>query len=45
MSKNVGTADRIARVVIALLLIAYAIPLGFPTQVGIGSGGLARYQS
>ena len=30
MSTNVGTIDRIARVVIGLVLIAYAIPLGFP---------------
>jgi uncharacterized membrane protein YdbT with pleckstrin-like domain len=30
MSRNVGTADRIARIIIALVLIAYAIPLGFP---------------
>jgi hypothetical protein len=30
MTRNVGTADRIARVVIGLLLLAYAIPLGFP---------------
>ena len=27
---NVGTIDRIARVIIGLLLIAYAIPIGFP---------------
>ena len=30
MSKNIGNIDRIVRVVIGLLLIAYAIPLGFP---------------
>jgi hypothetical protein len=30
MSTNVGTIDRIARIVIGLVLIAYAIPLGFP---------------
>jgi hypothetical protein len=30
MSTNVGTIDRFARVVIGLVLIAYAIPLGFP---------------
>jgi hypothetical protein len=30
MSTNVGTVDRIARVVIGLVLIAYAVPLGFP---------------
>ena len=28
--RNVGSIDRIARVVIGLALIAYAIPLGFP---------------
>lgn len=27
---NVGLADRIARVVVGALLIAYAIPIGFP---------------
>jgi len=31
MSKNVGSADRIIRIVIGLVLIAYAIPLGFPS--------------
>ncbi|MCZ7660577.1 MAG: DUF2892 domain-containing protein [Xanthobacteraceae bacterium] len=30
MASNVGTIDRIARVVIGLVLIAYAMPLGFP---------------
>jgi len=30
MNTNVGMIDRIARTVIGLLLIAYAIPLGFP---------------
>jgi len=30
MSSNVGTVDRIVRVVVGLLLIAFAIPLGFP---------------
>ena len=29
MTKNVGGIDRILRVVLGLLLIAYAIPLGF----------------
>lgn len=29
MFANVGSFDRIARVIIGLLLIAYAIPLGF----------------
>jgi hypothetical protein len=27
---NVGAADRIVRVIIGLVLIAYAIPIGFP---------------
>ena len=27
---NVGSIDRIARIVVGILLIAYAIPLGFP---------------
>jgi hypothetical protein len=30
MFLNVGSIDRIARVVVGLLLIAYAIPYGFP---------------
>lgn len=30
MSKNVGTLDRIIRIVLGLVLIAYAIPFGFP---------------
>ncbi len=30
MTVNVGTVDRVVRVVIGLLLIAYAIPVGFP---------------
>jgi hypothetical protein len=30
MSANVGTIDRLARIIIGLALIAYAIPLGFP---------------
>ena len=29
MTANVGSIDRIARIIIGLLLIAYAIPLGF----------------
>jgi len=31
MKTNVGTIDRIARTVVGLLLIAYAIPIGFPS--------------
>jgi len=30
MNKNVGTLDKILRVVIGILLIAFALPLGFP---------------
>jgi len=30
MNKNVGSLDRILRIVVGLVLIAYAIPLGFP---------------
>ena len=30
MSVNVGSIDRALRVIIGLVLIAYAIPLGFP---------------
>ena len=30
MTKNVGSLDRIARIIIGLVLIAYAIHLGFP---------------
>jgi hypothetical protein len=31
VTNNVGGIDRIARVIIGLLLIAYAIPIGFPS--------------
>ena len=30
MHANVGTIDRVARIIIGLLLIAFAIPVGFP---------------
>lgn len=30
MSANVGGIDRVVRIVIGLVLIAYAIPVGFP---------------
>jgi hypothetical protein len=30
MTQNVGSIDRIARVIVGILLIAYAIPIGFP---------------
>ena len=30
MNKNVGTIDRALRIVIGVILIAYAIPLGMP---------------
>jgi hypothetical protein len=30
MIKNVGTIDRIIRIVVGLALIAFAIPIGFP---------------
>jgi len=29
MSKNVGTIDRVIRAVLGLVLIAYAVPIGF----------------
>jgi hypothetical protein len=31
MAHNIGTIDRAARVAIGLALIAYAIPVGFPS--------------
>ena len=31
MNANVGMIDRVVRVVVGLLLIAYAIPIGFPS--------------
>jgi hypothetical protein len=31
MKVNIGILDRTARAIIGLLLIAYAIPLGFPS--------------
>ncbi|MGL5447275.1 MAG: YgaP family membrane protein [Rhabdaerophilum sp.] len=33
MSRNVGSVDRILRIVFGLVLIAYAIPIGF-SQTG-----------
>lgn len=30
MTKNVGGIDKILRIILGLVLIAYAIPLGFP---------------
>lgn len=30
MSRNVGQIDRFLRIVLGVVLIAYAIPLGFP---------------
>ena len=30
MNANVGTVDRMLRIIIGLVLIAYAIPFGFP---------------
>jgi len=31
MNVNVGMIDRIVRIVVGVLLIAYAIPIGFPS--------------
>lgn len=30
MSANMGLVDRLARIVLGVVLIAYAIPIGFP---------------
>jgi hypothetical protein len=30
MAKNVGSLDRIARIIIGIALIAFALPIGFP---------------
>jgi len=30
MSKNVGVIDRVVRLVLGLVFIAYAVPVGFP---------------
>lgn len=30
MQKNIGTVDKVLRIILGLALIAYAIPLGFP---------------
>ncbi len=38
MTKNVGTLDRIIRVIVGLTLIAYALPLGFPETGWNGVG-------
>jgi hypothetical protein len=31
MTMNVGTIDRVVRIVVGVVLIVYAIPLGFPS--------------
>lgn len=31
MTVNIGTIDRIVRIVVGAVLIAYALPLGFPS--------------
>jgi hypothetical protein len=31
MNANVGTIDRVVRIVIGVLLLAFAIPIGFPS--------------
>ena len=31
MTQNVGSVDRILRIVIGIILIAFAIPIGFPS--------------
>jgi len=31
MHSNIGSIDRVVRVVIGLILIAFAIPIGFPS--------------
>lgn len=31
MTMNVGTIDRVVRIVVGVVLIAYAVPLGFPS--------------
>lgn len=31
MTANIGTIDRIVRIVVGAVLIAYALPLGFPS--------------
>lgn len=38
MAKNVGAVDRIVRVIVGLILIGYAIPIGFPTTGWNGVG-------
>lgn len=30
MSTNIGTTDRIVRLLVGILLIAFALPIGFP---------------
>ena len=42
MSMNVGTFDRLARLIIGILAIAYAIPIRF-SQHGLELGGLDRH--
>jgi len=38
MSRNVGPVDRILRVIVGIVLISYAIPVGFPNTGWNGVG-------
>lgn len=38
MTKNIGAIDRALRVVIGLVLLAYAVPIGFPSTGWNGVG-------
>ena len=38
MTKNIGALDRALRVVIGLVLLAYAVPIGFPVTGWNGVG-------
>ncbi len=40
MTKNVGTLDRIIRLIVGIVLIAYAVPIGFPATGWNGVGWL-----
>lgn len=38
MSKNIGAIDRALRVIVGLVLLAYAVPIGFPATGWNGVG-------
>ncbi len=44
MTKNLGAIDRALRIVVGLVLIAYALKLGFREPAAIGPAGSALFR-